>query len=104
LTNGGSHLTKWISNSRELLTSIPKEERAKEVKDLDLDHDKLSIERDLGIQWSAQSDKFCFKIVIKEVPPTGRGILSIMISIYDPLRLLSPVILSAKFIFHARAM
>ena len=98
LTKGGFHLTKWISNSRELLTSIPKEERAKEVKDLDLDRDKLPIERALGIQWSAESDKFCFKIVIKERPPTRRGILSIMSSIYDPLGLLSPVILSAKFI------
>jgi hypothetical protein len=98
LTKGGFHLTKWISNSRELLTSIPKEERAKEVKDLDLDQDKLPIERALGIQWSAESDKFCFKIVIKERPPTRRGILSIMSSIYDQLGLLSPVILSAKFI------
>jgi hypothetical protein len=83
LTKGGFHLTKWISNSRELLTSIPKEERAKEVKDLDLDQDKLPIERALGIQWSAESDKFCFKIVIKERQPTRRGNLSIMSSIYD---------------------
>ncbi|CAB4014860.1 Tyrosine kinase receptor Cad96Ca, partial [Paramuricea clavata] len=73
LTKGGFHLTKWISNSRELLASIPKEERAKQVKDLDLDQDKLPIERALGIQWSAESDKFCFKIVIKERPPTRRG-------------------------------
>jgi hypothetical protein len=81
------------------LTSIPKEERGKEVKDLDLDQDKLPIERALGIQWSAESDKFCFKIaIIKERPSTRRGILSIMSSIYDPLGLLSPVILSAKFI------
>ena len=78
-------MTEWISNSRELLTSIPKEERAQEVKDLDLDQDKLPIERALGIQWSAESDKFCFKIVIKERPPTRRGILSTMSSIYDPL-------------------
>ena len=100
LTEGGFHLMKWISNSRELVTSIPKEERAKEVKDLDLDQDKLPIERALGIQWSAESDKFCFKIVIKERPPTRQGILLIMSSIDDPwpLGLLSPVILSAKFI------
>ena len=93
---GGFHLTKWTSNSRELLASIPKDERAKEVKDLDLD--KLPIERALGIQWSAESDEFYFKIVIKERPLTRRGILSVMSSIYDPLGLLSPVILPVKVI------
>lgn len=98
LMKGGFHLTKWISNSRELLSSIPKEERAENVIDLDLDQDKLPIERALGTQWSAESDEFCFKIVIKERPLTRRGILSTVSSIYDPLGLLSPVILPAKFI------
>ena len=64
LMKGGFHLTKWTSNSRELLASIPKGERAKEVKDLDLD--KLLIAGTLGTQWSAESDEFYCKIVIKE--------------------------------------
>nr|XP_046229927.1 uncharacterized protein LOC124050970 [Scatophagus argus] len=34
---GGFKLTKWISNSRAVLASVPAEERAKEVKDLDLE-------------------------------------------------------------------
>lgn len=50
LKKGSFHLTKWTSNSRELLASISKDEGAKEVKDLDLDQDKLPIERALGIQ------------------------------------------------------
>ena len=70
---GRFHLTKWTSNNRELLASFPKDERAKEIKDLDLD--KLPIERALGIQWFAESDEFYFKIVIKEKPLTRRGIL-----------------------------
>ena len=44
LSKGGFHLTKWSSNSRKVLQSIPSEERAKEVKDLDLNQDKLPIE------------------------------------------------------------
>ena len=36
--SGGFHLTKWMSNSRTVLASIPETERAKEVKDLDLGH------------------------------------------------------------------
>ena len=57
-----------------------------------------TLKRALQIQWCVESDEFCFKIVIKERPPTRRGILVTVSSIYDPLGLLSPVILPAKFI------
>lgn len=59
---GSFHLTKWISNSCCVLAVIPEEERAKEVKDLDLDHDMLPVERALGVQWCVQSDTFKFSI------------------------------------------
>ncbi|KAL0162190.1 hypothetical protein M9458_041586, partial [Cirrhinus mrigala] len=39
--SGGFHLTKWTSNSRALLTSIPESERVKDVGDLDLSKDAL---------------------------------------------------------------
>ncbi len=55
---GGFNLTKWISNSRCVLAAIPEEERAKEVKDLDLDQDILPVERALGVRWCVQSDTF----------------------------------------------
>ena len=48
---GGFHLTKWLSNSRRVMAAIPEEERAKDVKDLDLDHDILPVERALGVRW-----------------------------------------------------
>ena len=48
---GGFRLTKFICNRRSVLESIPQEERSKEVKALDLDCDKLPIERALGVQW-----------------------------------------------------
>ncbi|KAL7841259.1 hypothetical protein SRHO_G00249500 [Serrasalmus rhombeus] len=46
---GGFHLTKWISNSRAVLSSISEGDRANEVKKLDLDRDKLPMERALGL-------------------------------------------------------
>lgn len=62
---GGFKLTKWTSNSRAVLASVPAEERAKEVKDLDLDKDKLPVERALGIRWDIESDTFFFMITQK---------------------------------------
>ncbi|KAL0176849.1 hypothetical protein M9458_029179, partial [Cirrhinus mrigala] len=93
---GGFHLTKWMSNSRVVLNVIPEEDRVKEVKNLDLNHDMLPVERVLGVQWCAESDTFKFKIVVKERPFTRRGILSVISAIYDPLGFLAPVVLSAK--------
>ena len=96
LSNGGFRLTKWISNSRDVIESVPLSERAGSIKEVDLDN--LPIERALGIQWDVQSDVFRFKIVVKDRPATRRGILSVVSSIYDPLGFVSPVILVAKAI------
>ncbi|XP_071088902.1 uncharacterized protein [Haliotis cracherodii] len=92
---GGFRLTKWISNSRAAIESIPGEERAKEVKDLDMD-DALPIERALGVHWCVESDTFKFRIAIKDKPITRRGILSTVSSIYDPLGFAGPYVLKAK--------
>ncbi len=96
--NGGFHITKWASNSRALLTSIPKGERVKDVRDLDLSKDALPVERALGVLWCVNSDMFKFKVSLKEQPETRRVILSIASSIYDPLGFLAPVILPAKIL------
>lgn len=93
---GGFKLTKWISNRRAVIAAIPQQERAIEVKDLDLDNDILPMERALGVQWCVQSDSFTFKIMLRDRPLTRRGILSTVSSIYDPLGFLAPVVLSAK--------
>ncbi len=93
---GGFRLTKWVSNSRAVLSAIPKEERATEVKDLDLDRDVLPIERALGVRWCTQSDSFRLKIIMPDKAPTRRNILSIVSSVYDPLGILAPVVLPAK--------
>lgn len=91
-------MTKWTSNSRALLLSIPEEERATEVKDLDLDNDQFPVERALGVQWCTDSDTFKFKIEVQEKPCTRRGILSVISSAYDPLGFLAPFILLAKLL------
>ena len=43
LAKGGFRLTKWLSNSRRVIESVPTSERAGSVKNLDLFH--LPVER-----------------------------------------------------------
>ena len=95
---GGFKLTKWVSNSRAVLNSIPEEKQAKSIKSLDLKKDQLPIERTLGVFWSAETDSFCFEISLPVKPITRRGILATTSSIYDPLGFASPFILPAKII------
>ena len=94
--HGGFNLTKFTSNSRAVLESIPTEKRSKEARDLDLGHDRLPVERALGVLWCVESDVFKFRIVIDDKPPTRRGILSVISSIYDPLGFAAPFTLPAK--------
>ena len=69
-------MNKWMSNSR-VLDSIPKDERAKQLKALNLDLGvTLPVERALGVQWDAESDLLGLQIKVKEPVYTRRGVLT----------------------------
>lgn len=93
---GKLHLHKFVSNNREVLESICETERAAEVKNVDLVHDDLPMQRVLGVRWNAESDTFSFKVLLGEKPETRRGILSVVASVYDPLGFIAPFILTGK--------
>ncbi|XP_033103148.1 uncharacterized protein LOC117105953 [Anneissia japonica] len=93
----GLTLHKWITNSRKVLDSIPKDMRAKDWKEISV-RDPLPLERALGIVWCVQNDTFRFRVEMKDVPLTRRGMLSTICSIYDPLGFAAPVILRGKAI------
>ena len=58
LAKGGFRLTKWISNSRDVLSSIPKEEMVPSLRSLNLDHGAvLPSERALGVHCDTCSDE-----------------------------------------------
>ncbi|XP_028411636.1 uncharacterized protein LOC114534738 [Dendronephthya gigantea] len=94
LARGGFRLTKWTSNSKAVLESLPESERSEQVKDMNLD--KSPIQRALGVRWNVSSDKFGFSIVVKDRPATRRGILSVVSSVFDPLGFVAPFVLKAK--------
>lgn len=59
---GKLHLHKFLSNNREVLDSINIIEHAAEVKNVDLNHDDLPVQRVLGIRWDIENDSLSFKV------------------------------------------
>ena len=96
LSNGEFRLTKWLSNNKNILKSVPSTERSPKIVDLDLDN--IPVERALGIIWDPQKDMLSIKGVTKNVALTKRGLLSFISSIYDPVELIAYVTLEPKLI------
>ena len=92
----GIRLHKFISNTKEVFETIPPEDRAEGLQDLDLKFDKLPIERTSGVMWCIEPDHFRFRIIIQDRPITRGGVLSTISSVYDPLGFVAPVILVGK--------
>ena len=93
LAQGGFRLTKWTSNSVDVLDGITPEERSKGAREsasLPLE------EKALGVYWDVESDCFTFKTLPMDKQLTRRGLLSMMSSVYDPLGFACPFILKAK--------
>ena len=87
MKDGGFHLMKFTSNSRKRLATLPDRERAHPALNLDLD--QLPVGR-------ADSDTLLFKVVPTDKPPTKRGILSTVSSLFDPFGFMGPFILLVK--------
>jgi len=91
---GGFALQKWASNNINVLNHLPSDRR--------INPDVISIDQDsfvsvLGLQWQPASD--CFRFILDRpltTTITKRTILSTIAKFFDPLGLLSPVIIKAK--------
>lgn len=83
LKDGGFRLTKFLSNRREVLSKLPSQERANLTLNLELD--RLPINRTLGLHCDTERDVFCFKTVPTNKPATKCGILPSISSLFDPL-------------------
>ena len=94
-------LHKYASNCKDVFEALPANDRAKDLKDLDLRRDTMPVQRSLGTYWCIESDTFGFRIELKDKPTTRRGILSTISSVYYPLGAVSPVILVGKRILQA---
>ena len=93
---GGFNLTKFVSNNKEVVNSIPSCKRAPSMEDFRICEPKLPIERALGVSWCIELDTFEFRIILNDIPLTRRAILSSISSIYDPLGLIAPFLLKGR--------
>ena len=96
LSTGGFKITKWTSNSRKEIESVPPQERSKELKDLNLSRDPLPKKQFLGLRWDVEADTLCFRVKLNDKPMSRRGILSIVNSVYDPFAFGAPAIQPMK--------
>ncbi|XP_021951215.1 uncharacterized protein LOC110848334 [Folsomia candida] len=102
---GGFKLRNWLSNSVEVMASIPEDLRASSMKNLDMSD--VQIERILGMFWKPDEDTFTFSmnflkahqsVLQGEKIPTKREVLALVMSLYDPLGFLSLFTVKAKLI------
>jgi len=93
---GGFRLHKFTSNSREVVSSVPGEDRAGDAKDHHLVSNDTAVERALGVHWCIESDTLQFRIIMQDKSLSRRGILSTVSSVFDPLGLVAPFILVGK--------
>ena len=98
-SQGGLILTKFVVNDNVLLDHIDDCDRVQDIKGIVPDiHCKA-----LGIQWEVSSDKFGYKYNASEQQTctNRRCILDRISSMYDPLGLISSVVLQGKILFQA---
>ena len=93
--SGGFNLAKFISNCREVIESVPVENRAPSLVNLDL-LSTLPMERALGMHWSVENDSLEFRVILKDLPLTRRSVLGTISSIYDLLGLVSSFVLPGR--------
>ena len=106
MTRGGFRLTKWASNSDEVMQQIPQQERdSRLIVEFDKDDDDEASKADgtlktLGIVWDTSSDCLMFKrSPIKtnnNEPETKRSLLSKLAATFDPLGMYTPFTVRAK--------
>ncbi|CAG7786855.1 unnamed protein product, partial [Allacma fusca] len=91
----------------EVLAKISPDLRAKEYVDLTAMAEN-PVQRVLGLIWNPSTDEFKFKLNFHKVPedvvdgvklPTKRQVLSLMMSIFDPLGFIAHLVIKVKILF-----
>lgn len=100
LASAGLELTKFGSNTKEILEAIPVEDREVHNIDHDLSFSTDETIKTLGVYWNAAADCFMFKVNIDATTEkfTKRSTLSSIAKLFDPIGVVAPVLTTAKII------
>ena len=92
------HLHKWHSNATELESDLNDGELTFAKHQLNADHTDNQCKL-LGMKWNKRKD--VLQVDLPTVPAvlTKRGVLAYLAKVYDPLGVISPMLLEGKLIF-----
>ncbi len=92
------HLHKWHSNATELESDLNDGELTFAKHQLNADHTDNQCKL-LGMKWNKQRD--VLQVDLPTVPAvlTKRGVLAYLAKVYDPLGVISPMLLEGKLVF-----
>lgn len=96
LAQSNLKLRKIASNNLKVVEAFPVDERAKDLKDLDLELDDVPLQRSLGLLWNLENYCFTFQVATEPKLYTRRGVLATVNSLYDPLGFVSPITMQGK--------
>ena len=93
----GLHARKWLSNSTDVLATIPPADRVGQLS-LD-DGELLPSVKTLGLLWKSATDEFSYSyrpVDVNAAAVTKRSFLKRIAKIFDPLGLITPFTVRAK--------
>ncbi|XP_039311989.1 uncharacterized protein LOC120359242 [Solenopsis invicta] len=96
LNGSGFELHKWYSNCDEVMNELRPTDRVRESSSIAINVDAV---KTLGLNWHYRRDIFQFTVQpISDSIKTKRQVLSTISQLFDPLGLISPILIRAKLI------
>ncbi|XP_077290162.1 uncharacterized protein LOC143913982 [Arctopsyche grandis] len=96
LLSAGMPLSKWTSNNSDIITDV----KADDCSDFNFSNES---HKTLGLFWKPREDVFVFKVQteVETENITKRNFLSVISQIFDPLGLLSPLLINYKILMQS---
>ncbi|XP_068713051.1 uncharacterized protein [Montipora foliosa] len=106
MQQAGFDLTKWSSNSSELMQTIPEKDRASHgLIKLESDlREARSVTKALGLKWNTRADSLVFTMDVNSVKSgseklyTKREVASLAAKMFDPIGLITPFTVRSKLL------